>query len=313
MKALHHLDLRYVGPTRHLLYEPSERLNVITGDNSLGKTFLLDCAWWALTGFWSDRSALPREDASKDGQKKPVVAFRLRPSARAKTFTATYKWEHHSWKHPTSIRDAPKLVVYARYDGFFAVWDQARIESAEESNGDRPSQIVFSREELWDGKETQDAHGRERWLCNGLLLRFPYGEVPIVNCSAGIQRIVTLGYLLVWAWFEHLQNSKLQRRDPGEKLVILMDEVEAHLHPRWQRLIAPALLDSVSQLGPKVFPQVHLATHSPMVLAGVEVVADNSRDSLHHLVLEDNSVKVNRMPWVRRGRADQWLRELMAQ
>ena len=36
------------------------RLNLLAGDNGLGKTFLLDLAWWALTGSWAQRGAIPR-------------------------------------------------------------------------------------------------------------------------------------------------------------------------------------------------------------------------------------------------------------
>lgn len=31
-----------------------ERVNLITGDNGLGKSFVLDLAWWALTRSWSE-------------------------------------------------------------------------------------------------------------------------------------------------------------------------------------------------------------------------------------------------------------------
>ena len=32
--------------------EFAPRVNLITGDNGLGKSFLLDSAWWVLTGAW---------------------------------------------------------------------------------------------------------------------------------------------------------------------------------------------------------------------------------------------------------------------
>jgi recombinational DNA repair ATPase RecF len=30
-------------------------LNLLAGDNGLGKTFLIDLAWWAMTGSWAQR------------------------------------------------------------------------------------------------------------------------------------------------------------------------------------------------------------------------------------------------------------------
>ena len=35
---------RLIGPAKRLIFEPAKRLNLITGDNGLGKTFLLECA-----------------------------------------------------------------------------------------------------------------------------------------------------------------------------------------------------------------------------------------------------------------------------
>ena len=57
--ALNRLSLVNVGPASELVYEPASRINLITGDNSLGKTFLLDCAWWAITGAWMTYAADP--------------------------------------------------------------------------------------------------------------------------------------------------------------------------------------------------------------------------------------------------------------
>ena len=35
------------------------RMNFLTGDNGLGKTFLLDIAWWVLTRTWARMPAIP--------------------------------------------------------------------------------------------------------------------------------------------------------------------------------------------------------------------------------------------------------------
>ena len=49
---LHHLHLKNVGPAPEMRLDLGSRLNLITGDNGLGKSFLLDVAWWALTRRW---------------------------------------------------------------------------------------------------------------------------------------------------------------------------------------------------------------------------------------------------------------------
>lgn len=62
-----------------------------------------------------------------------------------------------------------------------------------------------------------------------------------------------------------IANPGLESPLEGEG-VILIDEIELHLHPRWQRTILPKLLD--------VFPncQFIVSTHSPIVLTDIKEV-----------------------------------------
>ncbi|MBK8115935.1 MAG: AAA family ATPase [Candidatus Accumulibacter sp.] len=49
---LKRLSLKNIGPAQAMDLEFGDRLNLITGDNGLGKSFLLDIAWWAMTRKW---------------------------------------------------------------------------------------------------------------------------------------------------------------------------------------------------------------------------------------------------------------------
>jgi hypothetical protein len=49
---LERLELHHVGPAPELIFDFASRLNLITGDNGVGKTFVLDVAWWGLTRTW---------------------------------------------------------------------------------------------------------------------------------------------------------------------------------------------------------------------------------------------------------------------
>lgn len=76
---LKELQLHGVGPVADLHARFTGRLNVLTGDNGLGKSFLLDVAWWALTGAWAGgRIALPNQ-----GFKKPNITYHV--SGKSKT------------------------------------------------------------------------------------------------------------------------------------------------------------------------------------------------------------------------------------
>jgi predicted ATPase len=88
----------------------------------------------------------------------------------------------------------------------------------------------------------------------------------------------------------------------------LIDEAEAHLHPFWQRVIVPAIMKVLEQLSSSVKPQIHLATHSPLILASAEAIFDEQVDDLHHLRLApDRSVVLEELSFVKRGTADVWL------
>ena len=135
----------------------------------------------------------------------------------------------------------------------------------------------------------------------------PYGNVPIAHLSAGMRRIVSLAYLIVWTWSEHEKACQLLGQKPAERIVFLADEVESHLHPQWQRHIAPRLLDVLEGLAPQMRPQVLMTTHSPMVLASLEPHFDLAKDKLFLFELDDKAIVLRDVPWTKRGDAASWL------
>ena len=44
---IEHLKLDNVGPASEMALDFAPRVNLLTGDNGLGKSFLLDVVWWA--------------------------------------------------------------------------------------------------------------------------------------------------------------------------------------------------------------------------------------------------------------------------
>ena len=97
------------------------------------------------------------------------------------------------------------------------------------------------------------------------------------------------------------------------RLVILTDEMEAHLHPRWQRAILPALMDVHTALSSELKVQFLIATHSPLVLASAEPLFKPELDKLFHLKLThhdlfaDDEVELQDETFIRRGGVDAWL------
>lgn len=151
----------------------------------------------------------------------------------------------------------------------------------------------------------------------------PYGpEIPVTHASAGMKRVLALAYLLVWAWREHLEVSRIAGRASAERMLVIIDEVEAHLHPKWQRVILSAIVEALTELttdnhvlksqhkAPKI--QYIVATHSPLVLASLEPLFDPALDALFELQLlqaEDGTatVELSEPEFRRHGGAEKWL------
>jgi predicted ATP-binding protein involved in virulence len=62
---LKELHLKSVGPSPQFDVEFADKLNIFTGDNGLGKSFLLDVAWWVLTGNWVEQPAYPQRNTEE--------------------------------------------------------------------------------------------------------------------------------------------------------------------------------------------------------------------------------------------------------
>ena len=345
------IELEGVGPAPRLRIDLAERLSVLTGDNGLGKTFLLDVAWWALTCQWPGRPGWPRPDA-----EQPTIRYSFRGHEHTIQPTVFLR-DTEVWQDRSVSGAGEGLALYARVDGGFCTWDAFRNRDdgglyRPPRPGYRPS-VHFDDQQVWNGLEVD---GRRR--CEGLIrdwvswqrgkmpefeqlrtvlrtlsteeepltpaepqrvslddgfdtpcIATRYGVVPLTHASAAVRRIVGLSYLLVWAWREHCIAAKLLRRQPVRKILLLVDEPETHLHPKWQRLILPALLAAVKKLlaSESVDIQILTATHSPLVLASLEPHFDVQVDKLLHLGLKDSAAYVEEVAWAKQGDVVNWL------
>ena len=71
-------------------------------------------------------------------------------------------------------------------------------------------------------------------------IRTEYADaVPIVYASSALRRVAALAYMLLWARSEHIRAAHQLGEKPTRQMVLLFDEIDTHLHPRWQRAIVP--------------------------------------------------------------------------
>jgi len=118
-----------------------------------------------------------------------------------------------------------------------------------------------------------------------------------------------LAYLLTWALIKHQRESARIQIDVADQVIVLVDEPETHLHPRWQRTVLPSLEKAIASWRDEGAPKAQLlvATHSPLVLASMEPIFDTERDALWKLDLVGDNVVISRDEWHRRGDASAWL------
>ncbi|WP_165191641.1 AAA family ATPase [Caulobacter soli] len=90
----------------------------------------------------------------------------------------------------------------------------------------------------------------------GMRVRTASGEVPMAELS--------LGYRVTISWIVDLAWTLFQRRPDSpspfdESAIVLVDEIDLHLHPRWQREIRHHLLDVFKNV------QFIVTSHSPII------------------------------------------------
>lgn len=142
------------------------------------------------------------------------------------------------------------------------------------------------------------------------MLILPHGRVSLDLVSAGMRRILSLAYVLVWAWHNHLEVAALLKKEPVANVLLLVDELDIHLHPKWQRGILPALMAAAGTLRPEVEVQIVVSTHSPLVLASLDFhrSADPDEQRLYHLDEGDTHTVIKELPLDTLGGVEAWLR-----
>lgn len=367
---LKHLQLKNVGPAPEMAIEFGSRLNLITGDNGLGKSFLLDVAWWALTRKWPrdlNHNLTSGYAAKPTNPKKPsTIGFSLTSKTKVVSYTSDYSVRDESWLGKSGRPWNAGLIIYAHAEGSFSVWDPARNYWQQRGKidvQDRVPGYAFSPQEVWDGLQVE-FEGSELTVCNGLLrdwaswikeagadasnmeivlrmlspsdldsdllkpgpltrlgindvrdipsIKTGYSDcVPILHASSGVRRIVALAYMLLWTWREHNLAAHQLGEKPAGQVVLLIDELESHLHPKWQRAILRSLLKLASVMHNAATIQLIAATHSPLVMASAEPNFDPDKDAWfdidYHPHGKTGSVEIVKRDYTRLGDVSAWL------
>ena len=148
-----------VGPWKEAPLTFGPRLNVITGDNGLGKSLLLDLAWFAVTGAWPAglnpklmHGAPARPRLSSIPSR---IEARIRGPREERSTHAAFSSEDWRWTFNAEKSGEPAILLYSMADGGLGAW-----------LGDRSrSPVVLTQREVFDGLTAEGG----AMLINGLL------------------------------------------------------------------------------------------------------------------------------------------------
>jgi hypothetical protein len=168
-----------------------------------------------------------------------IIVPSLEPQARSTNFITQFNEDE-------ALSAFERWMVYLDY----------RISKSNDSDAERQMQfgIKAINKLLPEGVEFDRVteEGRICFNINGMV-------VPTTSLSDGYRSILALAGDLVWRLILAFPESQNPLAEEG---VVLIDELDIHLHPVWQRHIAGWLREQFPNL------QFIVATHSPLIAAG---------------------------------------------
>jgi predicted ATPase len=168
-----------------------------------------------------------------------IIVPSLEPQARFTNFT-------------TQFDEAEPLSVFERW----MVYLDYRIAKGNDPTAERHKEVGIQAINQVLPKDAQF----ESVTSEGRIL-FDIGgqKVPTISLSDGYRSILALAGDLIWRLILAFPESTGPLNESG---VVLIDELDIHLHPTWQRQVAGVLRETFPNL------QFFVATHSPLVAAG---------------------------------------------
>lgn len=180
-----------------------------------------------------------------------------------------------------TLLNAEEWLLQADYAAHAASSSRAQ-KRAEERRDKIKGVLIRLLPDIDDIKFTQLT---EDQLKPGIEVKTPYGWVPIKELSLGYKTLIAWMVDLASRLFDKYPDSPNPLAEPA---VVLVDEIDLHLHPKWQR----NLMSFLSDLFPNT--QFIATAHSPLVVQaatdanvvllrreGDHVVIDNDVKSIH--------------------------------
>ena len=149
---------------------------------------------------------------------------------------------------------------------------QALLDSMKQALADiLPFIKAASDIDIMDPQESSD----------GLRFRTQYGDVPLDGLSLGHRTVTAWIVDLAWRLVKKYPESPQPLAEPA---VVLIDEIDLHLHPRWQRMIMQKFSNHFTNV------QFVATTHSPLMITSmrdVNVAVLKQTEGVDHVAIEN--------------------------
>jgi hypothetical protein len=298
---LRKMILKNVGPFENLELDLSGHWSVLLGDNGVGKSSILKALAIAIAGSdarpWAGRVVRAGQTAASihiitDKNPQGYVTEIYRKDAESEVISLpsrcleaegwvalgfpplrTVSWQASEGpqtmgKFRPSAEDVLPLVrgeADPRMDKlkqWIVNLDNAdKAERLQGKTDTRPARTLVRFFEvvtrLTDGLQVSHPEVTSNYQ---VLVKTPDGVLPIEALSQGMTSLFSWVGILLQRLFEVNENAE----DPSQShAVVLMDEIDAHMHPAWQQVLVHRMKS--------IFPNVQfiVSTHSPLIIAGM--------------------------------------------
>ncbi len=280
------IDIKGVGGIQNLHLNFNDSMNILCGPNSVGKTTVLESI---ATMFIFSKPIVKRNALCEYGEissvvvvdkeeKKGKVEIKEFSPLGDKSVYALYDYgskflslkvnRTFSYSSLLSIPSDPKRERQAiwqealngiDFDGFKGWFVNRYLYSAREGTlSEQQLANYHLAEKCFSFVNSAYSFSRVMGSSNDIMVNTPQGEIYYEYLSAGFKSILSILFSII----KEIEFRFKEHQMTAEEFdgVILIDEVEVHLHPEWQEKILMVLR--------KTFPQAQfiVTTHSPHVI-----------------------------------------------
>lgn len=284
------IELKNIGCIRHLHLDFNENMNILCGPNGVGKTTIIESV---ASMFIYGHPTVKRNVAGDIGS----LHAKIKVDGHIKDKTIEIKkFNPLESENASSFSDLTSKIISIKISRNFGYLKLAAIPSDQPREqptlwNETISGVTFdgvkgwfvnrylysAREGTLSEEQISNYHLAERCFSiinsqyrfsrvmgatNDIMVNTPHGEIYFEYLSSGFKSIIYLLFSTIKEIEFRFKEQNLKAEDFDG--IILIDEIEIHLHPEWQERIIHILK--------KTFPcaQFILTTHSPHVIQTAE-------------------------------------------